>query len=267
MTLISFMDHIEHEDASKIRNRHEMLAENTVELCTSCCEVRTSRRCSHCGGAPFCSKTCEREMRLSHLLKCNMRQVTSADYLYEDVLGDKLPTDPQVRQDYWFDRCQNKNEESHLLGVFVGLLHRHPNHITREELHQWRSDPDGNPYLVTKIVEKFEELPINSRGEYFAWFLGYRSRFELLDCHRSIPRAQSPMTQRQNMEARARKYLGPEDQHKDVEDLTPFAKKHCFVFYCMTVDHQHPPPLNWEHCHWFLILVSLSLTTSTRKES
>jgi hypothetical protein len=251
MTLISFLDPIEYEDASRIRNRHETLAENTVKLCASCCEVETTRRCSHCGGAQFCGKTCEREMPLSHLLKCNMRQVTSADYLYEDVLGDELPTDPQVRQDYWFDRCQNKNEESHLGGVFAGLVHYHPNHITREELHQWRSDPGGNPYLVAKIVEKFEELPNNSRGGYFPWFLRYRTRFELPDCYRSIPRAPCPMTQLQNMQARARKYLAPEDQHKDVEDLTPFAKMHCFVFYCMAVDLLYPPPINREHCHWF----------------
>jgi hypothetical protein len=190
-------------------------------------------------------------MPLSHLLKCNMRQVTSADYLYEDVLRDELPTDPQVRQDYWFDRCQNKNEESYLGGVFAGLVHYHHNHITREELHQWRSDPGGNPYLVANIVEKFEELPENSRGGYFPWFLRQRTRFEVLDCHRSISRAPCPMTQLQNMQARARKYLAPEDQHKDVKDLTPFAKMHCFAFYSMTVDHLHPPPVNREHCHWF----------------
>ncbi|KAB5580955.1 hypothetical protein GE09DRAFT_1084343 [Coniochaeta sp. 2T2.1] len=162
-----------------------------------------------------------------------------------------FPTDPQVRQDYWFDRCQNKNEESHLDGVFAGLVHYHPNPITREELHEWRSDPGGNPYLVAKIVEKFEELPNNSRGEYFPWFLRHRTRFELPDYHHSIPRASCPMTQLQNKQARARKYLAPEDQHKDVEDLTPFAKMHCFVFYSMAVDNMYPPPFNRKHCHWF----------------
>ncbi|KAI8710842.1 hypothetical protein NCS52_01526900 [Fusarium sp. LHS14.1] len=247
----SLLNPVEDEEASRIQTRHETLAENTLKLCAGCWEVETTRRCSHCRRSLFCGKNCERKMPLSHLLKCNMRQVTSADYLYEDVLEDELPTDPQVRQDYWFDRCQNKNEESHLCGVFAGLVHYHPNHITREELHQWRSDPGGNPYLVAKIVEKFEELPNNSRGAYFPWFLRHRTRFELPACHHSIPQAPCPMTQVQNMQARARKYLAPEDQHKDVKDLTPFTKMHCFVFYSMTVDNLYPPPVNREHSHWF----------------
>ncbi|KAF6810422.1 aldehyde reductase [Colletotrichum sojae] len=209
----SILDSIEYDnhEASRIQTRHDTLAESTAEYCTGYCGTETTRRCSHCGGAPFCGKTCERKMPLSHLLKCNMRQVTSADYLNADVLVNELPTDPQVQQDYLFDRCRNKFEESQLFGVFLGLLKYHPNHVNREELHQWRSNPGGNPYLVAKIVEKFEELPSNSRGGYFPWFLG----------------------------------------HRDIEDLSPFAKMHCFVFYSMAVDHLYPPPLNSEHCHWF----------------
>ncbi|KZL81781.1 zf-mynd domain-containing protein, partial [Colletotrichum incanum] len=191
----SLSDSIEHEDPPRIQTRHETLAEDYVKLCAGCCEVETTRRCSYCGGALFCGKTCERGMPLSHLLKCNMRQVTSAEYLYQDVLVDELPTDPQVQQDYWFDQCQNKNEESHLFGVFAGLVHYHPDYVTREELHQWRSDPGGNPYLVAKVVEKFEELPIDSRGGYFPWFLRHRIRFELQFCHHSIPRTPCPMAQ------------------------------------------------------------------------
>jgi hypothetical protein len=32
MTVISFLDPIEYEDASRIRNRHETLAENTINF-------------------------------------------------------------------------------------------------------------------------------------------------------------------------------------------------------------------------------------------
>ncbi|UKZ83085.1 hypothetical protein TrVFT333_010887 [Trichoderma virens FT-333] len=193
-------------------------------------------------------KSCERKMPLSHLLKCNMRQVTSADYLYEDALAEDIPTDPQVRQDYWFDRCQDKIEESHLGGLFAGLFKFHVHRITREELHEWRSHPDGNQYLVAKIVEKFEELPDNYRGGYFPWFLRNRTRFEL---DHSTVQAPCQRTQLRNREARARKYLAPKDRHKDIKDLTPFAKFHCFFFYLMALDNEHPPPLNREHCHWF----------------
>lgn len=190
-------------------------------------------------------------MPLSHLLKCNMRQVTPADYLCQDVLENVIPADSEVRRDYWFDRCQNQFEESHLLGLFAGLVKYHPNRVTREELHQWRSEPGGNPYLVAKIVEKFEGLPDDGRGGYFPWFLRHRTRFELPDDHHANPRAPSPKTLARNMEARARQYLAPEDQHKDFEDLTPFAKRHCFAFYSLAASHAHPPPMNLERCFWF----------------
>lgn len=191
-------------------------------------------------------------MRLSHLLRCNMRQVTSADYLHEDVLMDILPTDPQVRQDYWFDRFENRSDEPKLFGVFAGIFRYHPNPVTREELHQWRSHPGGNPHLVAKIVEKFEELPNHNRGAYFPWFLRHRAHFELPDSHPEIPRPPSPTTQIQKMHDRARKYLAPEDRHKDIKDLTPPAKLYCFELYSMTAYRCRPCPLNREMgCHWF----------------
>lgn len=235
---------VEDDEASRIQIRHETLAERSVKHCAGCWEVETTRQCSHCRGSVFCSKNCEREMPLTHLLKCNMRQVTSADFLYEDVVVDIIPTDPQVRQDYWFERCHTKNEEPYLLGVFAGLVHYHPNHVAREELHRWRSDPGGNPYLVAKIIEKFEELPNNGRGAYFPWLLRPYTRFKLPAYHHSIPHAPYALTQVRNMQATARKYLAPEDQHKDVKELTPFAKVHCYCFYSMAVENLHPPPSN-----------------------
>jgi hypothetical protein len=100
--LISLLESVQDEEASRVESRHETLTERTIVLCTTCWE-ETTRRCSHCRESLFCSKNCERKMPLSHLLKCNMRQATSADYLYQDILEDTVPTDPQVRQDYWFD--------------------------------------------------------------------------------------------------------------------------------------------------------------------
>jgi hypothetical protein len=249
--LISLLNFVEDGEVSRVEVRNPTLLRSTMNFCTMCYEVETTRRCSHCREGLFCSENCERKMPLSHLLKCNMRQVTSADYLFEDVLGDTIPTDPQVREDYWFERCHNTHEESHLSGLFAGLLLYHPDHITRETLHQWRSEPGGNTYLVAKIAEKFEELPKSSAGSYFPWFLRHRKRFELSAGHESIPRAPSPMTQVRNMQAKARKYLAPEDQNKDFTDLTPFSKMHCFAFYSMTIGGQYPPPMNRGDCYWF----------------
>ncbi|WZH50245.1 uncharacterized protein QYS62_011489 [Fusarium acuminatum] len=236
--------------ASGVEVRDSTLLKSTMGFCTRCYE-ETTRRCSHCREGLFCGEDCERKMPLSHLLKCNMRQVTSADYLFEDVLWDTIPADPQVRQDYWLEQCHNNHEESHLFGVFVGLFKYCPDPITRETLHQWRSDPGGNTYLVARIAEKFEELPKGNTGDYFPWFLRHRKRFELSAGHETIPRAPSPMTQVRNLRAKAQKYLALEDQNKDIMDLTPFSKMHCFAFYSMTIGNQYPPPMNQVDCHWF----------------
>ncbi|KAF5981690.1 hypothetical protein FBULB1_4628 [Fusarium bulbicola] len=213
-------------------------------------EIANGKRFEYIG-CPFCNESCERGMPLSHLLKCTLRQVTSADYLYQDVLDDKTPTDPRVWQDYWFDRCQSSHEESHVLGLFAGLLHYHHYPITREELYQWRSDVGGNAYLVKRIVEKFEELPKSRMGSYFPWFLRHRNRFELPDGHKSIPQRPSPEMQARNMQDEARKYLAPEDQKKDFKDLSPFSKMHCFAFYSIIRASGYPPPVNRNVCHWF----------------
>ncbi|KAG4262826.1 hypothetical protein FPRO03_10189 [Fusarium proliferatum] len=227
------LDYVQDEETSTVEAQDETFEESTKALCS------------------FCNEKCERKMPLSHLLKCNMRQVTSADYLYQGVLEDIVPTDLQVRQDYWLDRCQTSHEESHLLGLFAGLLRYHHYPITREELHQWRSDLGGNAYLATKIVEKFEELPKGSTGGYFPWFLRHRKRFELTANDKSIPHRPGPERQLQNMQDKARKYLAPEDQNKDFKDLSPFSKMHCFAFYGITIVNSYPPPMNLNSCYWF----------------
>ncbi|EWG51744.1 hypothetical protein FVEG_10634 [Fusarium verticillioides 7600] len=231
----SLPNSLQDEETSIVEVYDMTPAESAISSCTTCFD-KTTRRCSYCRQGRFCNKRCERRMPLSHLLKCNMRQVTSADYLYQDVREDIIPTDSQVRQDYWFDRCQSSYEESHLAGLFAGLLRYHHFPITREELHQWKSDSGDNEYLVKRIVEKFEELPKGGTGRYFAWFLRHRNRFELPDGHESIPQRPSPEMQAKNMRDKAWKYLAPEDQNKDFEDLSPFAKMHCFAFYSITIE-------------------------------
>ncbi|CEI63762.1 unnamed protein product [Fusarium venenatum] len=247
----SLLDSVEDEEVPRIEVRDPTHPESTRDFCSVCWDVETTRRCSHCREGLFCSKNCEREMPLSHLLKCNMRQVTSADFLFADALQDTIPTDPQVLEDYWFDRCHNRREQSHLLGLFQGLLLYPPDNVTRETLHQWRSDPGGDTYLAAKIVENFEKIPKSSAGSYFPWFLKHRERFELPTGHESIPRPPSPMTQVRNMQDKARKHLAPEDRNKDLADLTPFSKMHCFAFYTMVLQHAYPPPMNQGDCHWF----------------
>lgn len=211
--------------------------------CTTCLD-HTTRQCSYCDTAPFCSEACELRMGLSHLIRCIMRQVTAADYLYSDVISDDIPTDPQVREKSWFDRCPDRNLESHLLGLFIDLVKYLGIH--RETLHQWKER--GNPFLVAKIIETFTTCrPEESRGSYFPWFQKNKELFKLPDGSTEIPRPPSLYNMVRRMEETAKRFLSPEDQRVPPEHFQPRSKARCFRFYSMICGGRSPPPMNMLH--------------------
>ncbi len=61
-------------------------------------------------------------MSLDHLAKCSARPITTADLLFDDVVKDQFPKDPQTREDFGFSRCSHPREESNILGLYRGLL-------------------------------------------------------------------------------------------------------------------------------------------------
>lgn len=85
------------------------------------CEKETSRKCSKCQLSWFCSETCQSRMGVHHRLTCSSGEITSADRLELDCYWDLIPDDPQVRQDYGFDRC-SRSDQSSLGGLYQGLF-------------------------------------------------------------------------------------------------------------------------------------------------
>lgn len=49
----------------------------------------------------------------------------------------------------------------------------------------------------------------------------------------------------------ARPYLGPEDRDKDVQQLEPPSKQHCFLFFAMVLDSSYPNPYWAESDSWY----------------
>ncbi|KPM42451.1 hypothetical protein AK830_g4100 [Neonectria ditissima] len=199
------------------------------------CERDTGRCCAHCNLDWFCSQKCQDQMSLHHLTKCSARSITSADILYSDALYDRIPEDEQAREHFGFSRCRDRREESHLFGLYRGfLIYRDIGPI---QLNEWRQKGT----LVSKIIEIFSEIPEQSRGSYYPWFLRNQ---HVLD-HATPPLhpvgENNPLQQALNA---ARSYLEPEDCDKEFHQLEPPAKRYCFIFYAISLDSAHPNP-NW----------------------
>lgn len=214
------------------------------------CENTTTRKCSHCGGGWYCSISCEDQASHSHIFSCNRRPITSADILAEDCLMGRLPEDPQVREDYGFERCRNRSEETNLFGLYIGVIRY--NGTSREEVHRWFTDG----VLAEKIIEQFSEIPERARGGYYKWFLRHRYVLPGGGNNDPPPPRDEPDENNihnyiQELYNKAREYLDPSDRDKDIGDLRPFAKQYCFEFLAILLDNQYPPPVMKYLDLWF----------------
>lgn len=170
-------------------------------------------------------------MSLLHLTKCCARSITTADQLLHDAREDRIPRDEQTREDFGFSRCRDWNEESHLFGLYQGLLLYL--HIDSVQLNKWKQEG----LLVSKITETFEKVPEANRGGYFPWFLRHQY---ILDY--STPLAKVAVLERA-IDA-AVMNLPPEERFEDLRQLEPPAKRDCFIFYALALISAHPNP-NW----------------------
>jgi hypothetical protein len=177
-------------------------------------------------------------MSLAHLAKCSARSVTTADILFDDVIKDEIPRDEETRKAFGFNRCSHWMEESHLLGLYRGLLLCLPDtEISPISLNNWQK----NGMLKREIIKRFRTIPEQSRGKYFPWFCRNQ---HVLDNSTPVPRCQG----RQNPILRALDaagpYLEPEDRGKDFCEIQPDEKRYCFFFYALALDSSSPNP-NW----------------------
>ncbi|KAK7698525.1 hypothetical protein SLS57_012524 [Botryosphaeria dothidea] len=81
-------------------------------------------------------------------------------------IRDEMPQDPDVLEDFGFNRLQPMDQRK-LLGLYIGLNYLK---VTSEELHGWRLSGT----MVDNIVEKFSEIPEKNRGGYYPWFLEHK---------------------------------------------------------------------------------------------
>lgn len=123
-----------------------------------------------CKKGSYCSSECENKRSIPHIFTCSKRAITTADYLYMDILHDELPKDPDVMKDFCFDQF-SFTDQSKLLGLYKGLL---LSDIAVEDIHTWRVEGS----LVANIKRFYYQIPEVSRGGYFPWFLDHINIFD-----------------------------------------------------------------------------------------
>ncbi|KAI1466230.1 uncharacterized protein F4812DRAFT_452090 [Daldinia caldariorum] len=176
-------------------------------------------------------------MGIHHIFYCNARPLTTADYLCRNCLSDEMPEDPDVLEDFGFNRCKTRDEQSHLLGVYIGLFVYRD--ISSETVDAWRK----GGALMSQITEEYNKIPEVSRGKYFPWLL---RNAHILSPGKTVNPVQAPPEiDLERILGQAASYLGGEDSGKTLEQLEPFDKKRCFVFFALALENANPSP--FEH--------------------
>ncbi|TGO12411.1 hypothetical protein BTUL_0089g00480 [Botrytis tulipae] len=152
----------------------------------------------------------------SHLFTCAKRPLTSADYLYRNIVRDTVPDEEDVLEDFGFNRLVSFADRCKLLGLYKGLW---LGDVPVEDIHRWQVEGT----LIANIKKYFYQINEANRGGYFPWFLG------------NLHILEKPLTQEdsnQNILAtfydQAKAYLDEEDQHKQPSQLEPEAKMQCY---------------------------------------
>lgn len=153
-----------------------------------------------------------------HLLTCSKRQLTSADYLWRSLVGDTIPVDGDVLQDFGFNNVFDASDRYNLFGLYNGI-HLFGD-ITSSDLHEWRV----KRAMAEKIKEIYYRIPESQRGQYFPWWL------------KNLHRLQGPTTKEevegslaQTFFDKAKLYLDPRDRNMHPSELKPEAKRDSFL--------------------------------------
>lgn len=137
--------------------------------CDVCKEYAKEITCDHCRKPRYCSLDCKILGTRSHKTCPPPTDLRSVDHLYIDVYNDVLPTNEKTIKDYGFNNCKNAEEWCNLGGLYCGLLKFI--RIPRDVLHDHCMKDE-----ITDLIKKtYENMPVNSRGECYPWFLQHQN--------------------------------------------------------------------------------------------
>ena len=199
--------------------------------CLTCFKL-TIRTCSKCGRDRYCSARCEEKRSGRHAFTYNIgRPITTADLLVQDIREDRLPSNPQVEEDFGFHRLYKFPDKMKLLGLYKGLYDYHD--VSEETLHEWQVSKT----VIENIIVTFSKIPEACRGDYYPWFLEHQY---VLDGTMNYKKALEDLAKVYDAEARV--YLSPSDKDKRLEDLQPWTKRSAFLLLKMAIQGSNPAP-------------------------
>ena len=201
-------------------------------------------KCAGCSPrVMYCSKACQIANWRHHIFVCYAyrgKTVPTAYHLARSCYRDLLPTDKQTLEDYGFNRVYTPKNQSMLFGLYQGIFiyfDIHPKMV-----HTWRRDG----ILIQEIKKVFEEIPSQSRGGYYPWFLEHQ---DLLD---PSLEPYTKLAEDFALEAtmRAWEHIGGRPLSNDtrlidvhIERATwPVLRQDCFNLYVLTLSDSHPSP-------------------------
>ncbi|GBB83753.1 hypothetical protein RclHR1_10420005 [Rhizophagus clarus] len=126
----------------------------------SVCKKPTNQRCSRCQAKYYCSTSCQRRDYPNHVLDCPLR---SADILVKNALNDLIPSKMSVRYEYGFCNCKHLEDESKLIGLYIGLIEIIG--CNANQLHSWWESGT----LSENIKRAYDDKGYTSN--YYKWFL------------------------------------------------------------------------------------------------
>lgn len=198
------------------------------------CMRMTTRNCSICNRDFFCSDSCQEQRSGRHLFACSKRSLTSADYLFECVMKDRIPEEEGACEDFGFSNVIGQ-ERTYLFGLYRYLmLHRA---VSAEDMNKWRVEGT----LIDNIKKIYNAIPDNARGSYYPWFL------QNLYVLERPTEDELKQRWRESSHKRAKPYLDIVDRGIPPDDLKPEAKRQCHSFLSLMLFRviSTPMEVNW----------------------
>jgi hypothetical protein len=213
--------------------------------CESCEEEREGKwRCAGCNSkVTYCSKACQIADWPYHIFDCYAyrgKTVPSAYHLARSCYRDLQPTDKQTLEDYGFNKAFTPFNQMMLLGLYQGLFKYFG--INPKTVLTWKREG----ILIQEIKRVFEEIPPQSRGQYYPWFLEHQ---DLLDPSQE-PSIKDMENYRLEAAMRAWRHIGGRPLPNstawndiNIEKATwPKYKQDCFDLCVLALSDSHPCP-------------------------
>lgn len=140
-------------------------SEEVKDKCEMCGKGNSQKTCYICDTGKFCRGLCNRRAIFVKTHSCVqdwMTERTTADDLYNDVMKNRIPRNPQVLKDYHFGNCKEPSQQEQLIRFYQILFVLFSVSTTR--LHRWQKSKRIYDNSVTLFHGEGKKVP---REQFF----------------------------------------------------------------------------------------------------